>query len=497
MYPFSCACTSTAANESARPLATDGCACSGCSGSASTGVRLAGSGSDASGRGGRTVSPVAAGTAPPEVSAGPPLGRVSIRNDSNGRRRERASAPGATAASRRGGRRASGTWPGGWRSRPPSRAERQTPPARRPRRVRTGTGPPGAGEEAVHDRGQPRRQLRAEVFDRARVLGHPAQRLGDPRPARERHLAGEQVVQRAAERVLVRPVPGGAGVRHLFGGRVVRRPHQPPGFRQVAGAVGGRPVLRQPHVEHLQHPAAVGQAQVGGLDVAVYQAPLVHVVQSQGGLPRVLARAADGEPPTGREDLRQVRAGHVLHHQVAGAAGGPGVVRVDHVRVVEAAEGAHLAEEPRPDPPAVGRTTLTAARRPSVRCRARNTWPMPPRPTRSRSVYEPTKSRCPCPRRSHRPWSGVSHRRRTSSAVNVLSQVNRARTRSMSAAVVALLVAQIVESDEVPECPEMIPGALGERQGLPHEPRAPLTQGEPEPFDVCREPRVLAHGLVS
>ena len=62
--------------------------------------------------------------------------------------------------------------------------------------------------------------------------------------------------------------------------------------------------------------------------------------------------------------------------------------------------------------------------------------------------------------------------------------------------VVILLVAQIVEADEVPERAEVVPGALGERQGLAHEPGAPLPQGTPEALDVGREAGVLAHGSV-
>ena len=62
--------------------------------------------------------------------------------------------------------------------------------------------------------------------------------------------------------------------------------------------------------------------------------------------------------------------------------------------------------------------------------------------------------------------------------------------------VVALLVAQIVEADEVPQCAEMIPGTLGEGQSLSHESGTALSQGQPEPLDVSGQTRVLAHSSV-
>jgi hypothetical protein len=121
------------------------------------------------------------------------------------------------------------------------------------------------------------------------------------------------------------------GVAELLGGGVVRRAHAHP----LAGAVGVADLVLQEagqaQVEDL-HPPVGGQQQVGGLEVAVDQAPLVGVLQRQRRLVAVVGRPSRRNPAALLEHAGQAVALDVLHDQEVAAVVLLAVVGLDDAR---------------------------------------------------------------------------------------------------------------------------------------------------------------------
>jgi len=180
-----------------------------------------------------------------------------------------------------------------------------------------------------------RRDRRRDV---GRQLGHLALVL---RP-REGRLAGQQLVERAAQAVDVcADVHRFAG--GLLGGHVVGRAHDVARLRALAflarGVEGG-----QSQVENLQLPVGV-EDQVRGLDVAMHQAVLVGRTQSEGGLAHQLTGIGDSERAAAAHECREVKPLDILHDQEMPVAHLARVHGPHDVRVFQLADGLHLLLE--------------------------------------------------------------------------------------------------------------------------------------------------------
>ena len=181
-----------------------------------------------------------------------------------------------------------------------------------------------------------------DLAERARLgRGDLIHHLG-ARVAAERLPAGQELVKHDAQaedvRAAVDAVPLAAG---LLGAHVGGRAGEP-------GALAVVLVLeRQPEVGHPGLVRGVDQ-DIGGLDVAVDQAPRMSVVQRLGDDRRQLGRLAERRPAL-PQPLGQVAALDELRDHVAEAVVGPAHVVDRHdVRVVELGQGAGLGQvEPR------------------------------------------------------------------------------------------------------------------------------------------------------
>ena len=189
----------------------------------------------------------------------------------------------------------------------------------------------------------------AERLDRLRFARLVRDELRGDRPVRERRLAGEHEVERAAERVDVGP-----DVHHvadgLLRGEVVGRAED----ALVVVLLGDAVLLLveepgQAHVEDLDDAGAVEQ-QVARLDVAVNHAEFVgvlhadrrlgDVVRGPDRVERLLLQHVAGD------DLLEARPVHVLHDEEVQLLVLVDVVGADDVRVVEGGDGPGLAVEP-------------------------------------------------------------------------------------------------------------------------------------------------------
>ena len=208
------------------------------------------------------------------------------------------------------------------------------------------------GEQAGDDLIQRGRHFRPIGADARRRLRHPPGNFHRRRAGRrERRLAGEAPVQHSAQAVEVGPDVGQVGVLGLLRGHVFERAEQ--------HARLGEPladVLGQAEVEQLGV-VALGDQDVGRLDVAVDEATGVGGRQGRRDLVGELARPADGQRAAGADQRFQVRPVHELHDQVmqdrlAGprAVGLAGIERGDDVRVPQRADGPHLGAEPQQQP---------------------------------------------------------------------------------------------------------------------------------------------------
>ena len=169
-------------------------------------------------------------------------------------------------------------------------------------------------------------------------------------PARERRLAGQALVEDAAEGVAV-----GAAVHRaaggLFGGRVPGGAEERPGAAEGAVvAVGpGQAEVDQVDVLGVAVQDRRGEQDVARLDVAVDQAAGVGGVQGPGHLVEDGQGAGRVEAALGLEDAPQVGGVDVAHGQVQQAAVLAGAVDGDDVGVVDGGGDPHLAQEPGPE----------------------------------------------------------------------------------------------------------------------------------------------------
>ena len=98
---------------------------------------------------------------------------------------------------------------------------------------------------------------------------------------------------------------------------------------------------------------------------------------------------------------------HVLHDEEVQVAVLIDVVGADDVGVIEAAGGPGLAVEAAEcggSSAFAGGSTFTATRRRMNMCSHRNTWPMPPKPSVSRSLYLPIVKPRHLPSRNCSAW---------------------------------------------------------------------------------------------
>ena len=176
---------------------------------------------------------------------------------------------------------------------------------------------------------------------RRRCLGRLRQVLHrdlDRRLARERHGAGEQLVEDDPRRVEVGALVD-RGAARLLGREVLRRTHDRPGLGHLARACAG-----DPEVGDL-HPALAVDEHVVRLDVPVDDPVLVRVPERGEDLARVRDRDRNRARPPGHDELLEGAALDVLHHDVVRARRNAPVVDRDDVRVGEAGGVRRLAAE--------------------------------------------------------------------------------------------------------------------------------------------------------
>ena len=177
------------------------------------------------------------------------------------------------------------------------------------------------------------------VLGRGGVVVQVREHRRRDRPARVGHLAGQRVVEDAAERVDV-----GARV-DLLAGELLGR-HEVDGADPLARR--GQPRvgaddLREPEVGEVGVLAA--EQDVGRLDVAVHEPDGVRGVQRRADLVADRRDAVGREPPVARQQPLQVDALDVAHHEVEVPALLARRVHRDHVRVVDRGGDARLALE--------------------------------------------------------------------------------------------------------------------------------------------------------
>src|SRR5262249_24847237 len=127
----------------------------------------------------------------------------------------------------------------------------------------------------------------------------------------------------------------------LLRGHVRRRAEPGPGLRQV----GERLVARDAEIHQL-HAAGARHHDVGRLDVAVDDAAVMRVIERARDLHGDDRGDVEGEPAAPLEEVVEVDALHVLHHDEQRAPLLVEVVDVDDVFVLELGEGQRLPLEP-------------------------------------------------------------------------------------------------------------------------------------------------------
>ncbi len=201
-----------------------------------------------------------------------------------------------------------------------------------------------ARKKCLHRRGYARTQ-RGEL---GRLGGDVEVADPPPRVGVERHGAGQQLEQDDTDGIEIGPAVDRPAGLELLGGHVVRRAHHVP----RAGQRGGLPVqgAGDPEVHDLRRTGR-GDHDVGGLDVAVDQAPVVagrQRVEDLGGEPQRLGQRQAAA--AGRYEVAQGAPFDVLHHQERHPAVGQfllaHVVHGHHMGVHESGGRPCLAPEP-------------------------------------------------------------------------------------------------------------------------------------------------------
>ena len=91
----------------------------------------------------------------------------------------------------------------------------------------------------------------------------------------EGRLAGQQEVEGRPEAIYIGPDVGLIAVDDLLGGQIIFGPQNALTLRFAASGFNSfLEKVRQPHVQHLDHPLTI-QKQVSGLDVSMDETPLV------------------------------------------------------------------------------------------------------------------------------------------------------------------------------------------------------------------------------
>ena len=176
-------------------------------------------------------------------------------------------------------------------------------------------------------------------------------------------MAGEQVVERAAKTVQIRPVIDPVRVGDLLGRDVIERAHDLPVLREPVRVAPRLAQQRQAEVEEL-HLAAPGEDQVRGLEVAVNHVELMDLLEAERGLPDHLAGHVHRQGTMLLHEPRQVGPLDELHDQVMLPLGLARVLGVDDVRVLELRDRRDLraGTASRPRDRRAGRSASASAR---------------------------------------------------------------------------------------------------------------------------------------
>ena len=126
------------------------------------------------------------------------------------------------------------------------------------------------------------------------------------RPLRRRRLAGQHVIERAAQGIDVAAGVGLARLQRLLGRNVVEGPQRHARLRQV-GIAAPLQIARQPHIDELR-PAIRRDDDVRRLDIAMHDAARVGVFQTRGDLKDIANRFADRNSAAALEHGPQVDA---------------------------------------------------------------------------------------------------------------------------------------------------------------------------------------------
>ena len=198
--------------------------------------------------------------------------------------------------------------------------------------------------ELVQDSNESRGQVRAEIGDRDWVSKGPSSEAFHHSLPRERNLAGQQVIHRAAQVEQVTPAVDIAR-RSLLGRHVSER---------TDGVAGGgrerRLTVRfhegaQAEVDDLDL-ALLAENQVCRLDVAVDDPSVMGMAQAKGGLGHVSGHLRGGERAALPEQLFEVPTGNILHDDIEEIADLIGVESADDVGMIKPAEQPHLPVKP-------------------------------------------------------------------------------------------------------------------------------------------------------
>ena len=164
------------------------------------------------------------------------------------------------------------------------------------------------------------------------------------RPAGERHLSRDRVVERAAEPIDVGHREHAARVTDRFGREVVGRANDLAG---VGKRRGGAILFERPgeaEIGHLHLPGG-GQQQVARLHVAVHETPLVRVADRVGRLEQHVRGDAFFDRPVSADQPPQVDPRNVLRDEVVSLPVAVGERHPHEVRVVERRLRADLSLE--------------------------------------------------------------------------------------------------------------------------------------------------------
>ena len=195
------------------------------------------------------------------------------------------------------------------------------------------------------------------------LLGRPRRRVlqvrrhgGERRTLRERHAAGQQLVQHAAQGVDVDPVVQRPGL-DLFGRSVGEGGQQVAGAGEVLHLVGrlGDAEVGQQHVLRLAGVVGRGQQDVGRFHVPVQQPGPVREIQAGADLADDVHDPVRGHRAVaGTGGHRGVDAGDVLHGDPQLPVDRAAVVHGDDVAVDQPGREVGLPLEPRPEVRVVG-----------------------------------------------------------------------------------------------------------------------------------------------